>query len=241
MRLPSNLRAGARELRIPPPLKLSALRSWWPNGRSRPIRPSQSWKSSSAIVSLQVSPEKRVGRIRSRVLSYLSGADHRWWTRRTAQPRLRMEQHHVDKLQVQDRLASALAAMFKRGATELPADLPDGVKRGFYNERAKQDQWKAFLEDAAVDPGSLGDVCRALAEFLRPAAARAGDVRLRSLQSSNTGPYLCSRLFPTGARADRTATIIFFSRAACSGVPSHISSRARTATSNAWSASSSCA
>lgn len=75
-----------------------------------------------------------------------------------------------------DRLAKAIAATFKRRGTEIPADLPDGLKPEFHEDEAKRAQWAAFVEDVAVQPGTLAEVCEALAAFLMPAAARAREV-----------------------------------------------------------------
>lgn len=72
-----------------------------------------------------------------------------------------------------DRLAAAIGATFKRRGTDIPSELPDGLKPAFYQDKAKLAQWSAFIEDVAADPGNLADVCEALAEFLMPAAARA--------------------------------------------------------------------
>lgn len=71
------------------------------------------------------------------------------------------------------RLASAIAATFKRRGTDIPTELPDGLKLAFYEDKAKLAQWSAFIEDVAADPGSLRDVCAALEKFLMPAAAMA--------------------------------------------------------------------
>ncbi|WP_114227205.1 MULTISPECIES: nucleotidyl transferase AbiEii/AbiGii toxin family protein [Sphingomonas] len=71
------------------------------------------------------------------------------------------------------RLAGAIAATFRRRGTPIPTDVPDGLKREFYEDRAKTSQWRAFVDDVAVDPGSLADVAAALSDFLMP-AARAG-------------------------------------------------------------------
>ncbi len=79
----------------------------------------------------------------------------------------------------EQRLATAIAATFKRRGTDIPADLPDGLKPAFYEDRAKQAQWTAFLEDVAVQPGTLEEVCKTLAAFLLPAAAAAHDVAPR--------------------------------------------------------------
>lgn len=79
-----------------------------------------------------------------------------------------------------DRLAEAIAATFRRRDTAIPTDIPDGLKPGFYEDRAKTAQWRAFVEDVAVDPGSLAEVAAVLTDFLMPgaraAAARASGV-----------------------------------------------------------------
>ncbi len=75
-----------------------------------------------------------------------------------------------------DRLAEAIAATFKRRGTPIPTDVPDGLKREFYEDRAKAGQWRAFIDDVAVDPGSLADVAAALSDFLMPAARAAASL-----------------------------------------------------------------
>ena len=72
-----------------------------------------------------------------------------------------------------DRLAEAIAATFKRRGTPIPTGVPDGLKPTFYEDRAKTAQWRAFVEDVAVDPGSLADVAAVLSDFLVPAAQAA--------------------------------------------------------------------
>lgn len=72
-----------------------------------------------------------------------------------------------------DRLARAIAATFHRRETQIPIDLPDGLKSAFSKDKAKIEQWKVFVEDVAVQPGSLSDVVDALAGFLMPAARSA--------------------------------------------------------------------
>lgn len=72
-----------------------------------------------------------------------------------------------------ERLTAAIAATFKRRGTEIPSELPDGLKPAFYDDKAKLAQWSAFIEDVAADPGSLRSVCDGLAKFLMPAAAAA--------------------------------------------------------------------
>lgn len=73
----------------------------------------------------------------------------------------------------EERLARAIAATFERRQTPLPAELPDGLKPAFYEDEAKVAQWRAFVEDVAVDPGDLKDVAKTLADFLMPAAGAA--------------------------------------------------------------------
>lgn len=75
-----------------------------------------------------------------------------------------------------DRLAGAIAATFNRRDTAIPTEIPDGLKPGFYEDRAKTAQWRAFVEDVAVDPGSLADVAAVLIDFLMPAARAAARV-----------------------------------------------------------------
>jgi predicted nucleotidyltransferase component of viral defense system len=72
-----------------------------------------------------------------------------------------------------DRLARAIAATFQRRATEIPTDAPDALSSQFAEDPLKQTQWRAFVADVAVDPGSLADVVAALAAFLMPHAAAA--------------------------------------------------------------------
>lgn len=73
----------------------------------------------------------------------------------------------------EERLARAIAATFERRQTPLPTELPDGLKPTFYEDEAKVAQWRAFVEDVAVNPGDLKDVAKALADFLMPAAGAA--------------------------------------------------------------------
>lgn len=75
-----------------------------------------------------------------------------------------------------DRLTEAIAGTFARRGTPIPTDTPDGLKPSFYEDRAKTDQWRVFVEDVAVDPGSLADVAAALVDFLTPAAVAAASL-----------------------------------------------------------------
>lgn len=74
------------------------------------------------------------------------------------------------------RLAEAIAATFRRRGTPIPTDVPDGLKPEFYEDRAKTAQWRAFIDDVAVDPGSLADVAAVLSDFLTPAARAAASL-----------------------------------------------------------------
>ena len=72
-----------------------------------------------------------------------------------------------------DRLACAIAATFARRKTEIPAERPDALTPAFASDASKQAQWAAFLEDVAMNPGSLAEVTEQLAEFLMPHANQA--------------------------------------------------------------------
>lgn len=72
-----------------------------------------------------------------------------------------------------DQLAAAIAATFKRRKTEIPTEMPEGLSSAFADEASKQNQWNAFKDGVAVDPGELGDVIAVLADFLMPAALKA--------------------------------------------------------------------
>ncbi len=67
-----------------------------------------------------------------------------------------------------DRLARAIAATFARRRTDLPAELPDALSPAFASDEQKQRQWRAFVEDVALDPGGLARVIDDLATFLMP-------------------------------------------------------------------------
>jgi predicted nucleotidyltransferase component of viral defense system len=72
-----------------------------------------------------------------------------------------------------DRLARAIRATFSRRKTPIPSEPPDGLSEAFANDPTKLQQWTAFLQDVAIDPGSLAAVIEALAAFLMPHADRA--------------------------------------------------------------------
>jgi predicted nucleotidyltransferase component of viral defense system len=72
-----------------------------------------------------------------------------------------------------DALPKAVAATFARRKTEIPNELPAGLSAAFANDPQKQQQWRAFAENVAADPGELASVINALAAFLMPVAASA--------------------------------------------------------------------
>ena len=72
-----------------------------------------------------------------------------------------------------DRLARAIAATFARRETEIPTEPPDGLTPAFARDPTKQQQWRAFVEDVAVNPGTLAQIIEDVAAFLMPHAAAA--------------------------------------------------------------------
>ncbi len=76
-----------------------------------------------------------------------------------------------------DRLARAIAATFARRKTKIPTERPDALTPAFAEDPTKQQQWNAFLEDVAVNPGSLSEVVEELASFLMPHADEAQKLR----------------------------------------------------------------
>lgn len=76
-----------------------------------------------------------------------------------------------------DRLAQAIAATFARRETAIPTELPDALTPAFAADEQKQLQWRAFVEDVAVDPGPLALVLEELAGFLMPRASRAKELK----------------------------------------------------------------
>jgi hypothetical protein len=75
-----------------------------------------------------------------------------------------------------DRLARAIAATFERRETEIPVDLPDALTPAFAEDEQKQRQWSAFLENAALRPGSLAEVIASIARFIMPHAIAAAKI-----------------------------------------------------------------
>jgi len=67
-------------------------------------------------------------------------------------------------------LVKAIKNTFNRRRTRIPDDVPSALDEEFANDRVKQEQWKAFLQQHNVHqvPESLSDVIAMLAEFLLP-------------------------------------------------------------------------
>lgn len=72
-----------------------------------------------------------------------------------------------------DRLAQAIAATFARRKTVIPTERPDGLTPAFASDPTKQQQWAAFAQEVAVNPGPLTDVAETLATFLMTHAEKA--------------------------------------------------------------------
>jgi predicted nucleotidyltransferase component of viral defense system len=76
-----------------------------------------------------------------------------------------------------DRLARAIRATFDRRKTEIPTERPDALSEAFANDPTKIQQWTAFIQDVAIDPGSLNGVVETLATFLMPHAETARNLK----------------------------------------------------------------
>ena len=79
-----------------------------------------------------------------------------------------------------DRLPRAIAATFARRGTPIPQELPDALSPSFASDVQKQQQWRAFVQDVALNPGELAEVTSDLATFLMPQAASAAKLRVAS-------------------------------------------------------------
>ena len=85
-------------------------------------------------------------------------------------------------------LAAAIRATFDRRETAVPTSPPIGLTTAFFEDREKQQLWRAFLGRAGVKiaPASLGDVVSALERFLMPVAT-AADVGASTAQRWQPG------------------------------------------------------
>jgi predicted nucleotidyltransferase component of viral defense system len=89
-------------------------------------------------------------------------------------------------------LAKAIAATFRRRGTPLPAGLPVALTAEFYEEPARRQQWKAFLDRIGQKEGApeLPEVVEAISRFLAPPlAALQTDVAFR-LRWPAGGPWI---------------------------------------------------
>ncbi len=74
------------------------------------------------------------------------------------------------------RLARAIAATFKRRGSAIPVKLPDALTSAFAGDTQKQLQWRAFVENVAVNPGTLDEVIATISTFLMGHAALAAKI-----------------------------------------------------------------
>lgn len=74
------------------------------------------------------------------------------------------------------RLARAIAATFKRRGSAIPRGLPDALTSAFAEDTQKQLQWRAFVENVAVNPGTLDEVIATISTFLMGHAALAAKI-----------------------------------------------------------------
>ncbi len=75
-----------------------------------------------------------------------------------------------------DRLARAIAATFERRETAVPVDRPDTLTPAFAEDKQKQRQWNAILDNVALRPGSLPEVIEGVAGFIMPHAIAAAKI-----------------------------------------------------------------
>ena len=74
------------------------------------------------------------------------------------------------------RLARAIAATFRRRGSAIPAELPDALTSAFAEDTQKQLQWRAFVANVAVNPGTLDEVIATISTFLMGHAALAAKI-----------------------------------------------------------------
>ncbi len=72
-----------------------------------------------------------------------------------------------------DGLVRAIAATFARRKTPVPAEPPFALTSAFAGDRAKQQQWNAFVENIGAELPPLAEIIADLAAFLLPRAAAA--------------------------------------------------------------------
>jgi predicted nucleotidyltransferase component of viral defense system len=72
-----------------------------------------------------------------------------------------------------DRLARAISATFARRETVVPDTIPEGLSPAYSNDPARQQQWAAFCDNVAIDPGPLAPIAESIAGFLMSHAVAA--------------------------------------------------------------------
>jgi predicted nucleotidyltransferase component of viral defense system len=85
----------------------------------------------------------------------------------------------------------AVEATFARRQTAMPGNLPIGLSNEFAQDRAKQVQWRAFLNRNKLDSVDLGNVVR----FVRERARQLG-------LPANDSPVAASRAQPVGLEGE---------------------------------------
>jgi hypothetical protein len=69
----------------------------------------------------------------------------------------------------------ALQATFARRRTEIPKSRPSGLDSGFYNNPAKQRQWRAYSDAVGLTAIDLGDVCDKIWRYLERSCDELGN------------------------------------------------------------------
>ena len=70
-------------------------------------------------------------------------------------------------------LAEAIAHTFRRRATAIPEELPEGLEKAFALDRTRGAQWEAFKRKSSLPAPDLLCVTEQIAQFAGPAFARA--------------------------------------------------------------------
>ncbi len=97
-------------------------------------------------------------------------------------------------------LSRAMDATFSRRGTPLPSGVPMALSPEFYEDGAKQAQWKAFLRKGRLEPAplTLADVSAILREFLLPPAHAAASRATFDLHWPPGGPWHSMTTGPIG-------------------------------------------
>jgi hypothetical protein len=76
-------------------------------------------------------------------------------------------------LELDQRLAQAIAATFNRRGTPLPIEPPAALNASFGDHAAKQLQWRGFLKKSGIGADGLAETLSLLQTLLWPATAAA--------------------------------------------------------------------